>query len=233
MDVQNAFVVTVTIYTALGVLNLMKSYIHEQRPFFVTELTPTKCWIEYGNPSGHSITSTSLYLTMWQLLCRRYKPSTYWRVNSLVMTIIVIMLIGASRLYNGVHTYNQILMGWILGIALYYLYCHALYKEICNFVRNTHRKQWCTLIFNKGTIAFYIIYALACFNLIYGNILHPMPQEWYDTIRKNCPNDLEMELDAEKDIFVRFNVALSIIGSYIGLIIEQRYMGTRKYKHFY
>jgi hypothetical protein len=60
-----------------------------------------------------------------------------------------------------------------------------------------------------------------------------MPQEWYDTIRKNCPNDLEMELDAEKDIFVRFNVALSIIGSYIGLIIEQRYMGTRKYKHFY
>ena len=29
MDVQNAFVVTVTIYTALGVLNLMKSYIHE------------------------------------------------------------------------------------------------------------------------------------------------------------------------------------------------------------
>ena len=126
---------------------------------------------------------------MWNLLCRRYKPSTYWRVNSLFMTIIVIMLIGASRLYNGVHTYNQILLGWILGIALYYLYCHALYKEICNFVRNTHRKTWFTLIFNKGTILFYIIYTLACFNLIYGNILHPMPQEWYETIRKNCPND--------------------------------------------
>ena len=42
-----------------------------------------------------------------------------------------------------------------------------------------------------------------------------------------------MELNAEKDIFVRFNVALSIIGSYIGLIIEQRYIGTRKYNHFY
>ena len=42
-----------------------------------------------------------------------------------------------------------------------------------------------------------------------------------------------MELDAEKDIFVRFNVALSIIGSYIGLIIEQRYISTRKYNHFY
>ena len=42
-----------------------------------------------------------------------------------------------------------------------------------------------------------------------------------------------MELDAEKDNFVRFNVALSIIGSYAGLIVEQRFMDTRKFKHFY
>lgn len=76
-------------------------------------------------------------------------------------------------------------------------------------------------------------YALACFNMIYGNTLHPVPQEWYENIKKNCPNASEMDLDAEKDNFKRFNVALSIIGSYFGLIVEQRYMGTRKYKHFY
>lgn len=106
MDVQNAFVITVTIYTALCALSLLKSFNHEARPFFVADLTPTKCWIEYGNPSGHSVTSTALYLSMWNLLCRRYKPSTYWRVNSLLMTILVIFLIAVSRLYNGVHTYN-------------------------------------------------------------------------------------------------------------------------------
>jgi len=233
MDVQNAFVVTVTIYSALAILSLLKSFHHEARPFFVTDLTPTKCWIEYGNPSGHSVTSTALYLTMWNLLCRRYRPTTYWRVVSLLMTIVVILCIATSRLYNGVHTYNQILLGWILGVAIYYLYCHALYKEICMFVRNTHRKQWITLAFNKGTIVFYSCYALACFNMFYGNTLHPVPQEWLANIKKNCPNANEMDLDAEKDNFKRFNVALSIIGSYIGLILEQRYIGTRKYKHFY
>ena len=36
----------------------------------------------------------------------------------------------------------------------------------------------------------------------------------------------------ETENFVRFNLASTIAGSYLGLIIEQRYMGTRKYKEF-
>ena len=157
---------------------------------------------------------------MWNLLCRRYRPSTYWRVYSFLLTILVIFSVAVSRLYNGVHTYNQILLGWIVGIGIYYLYCHTLYKEICMFLRNIYRKPWITLIFNKGTVIFYTFYLLACFNAFYGNTLHPVPQEWYENIKRNCPNANEMELDAEKDNFKRFNVSLSIIGSYIGLIIE-------------
>jgi hypothetical protein len=72
-DVPNAFLVTTVIYTALGVLSITKSFLHEARPFFVTELMPTKCWLEYGNPSGHSITSSSMYLTIWDLVCRRFQ----------------------------------------------------------------------------------------------------------------------------------------------------------------
>ena len=76
-DVPNAFVITATIYTALGVLSIAKSVFHEARPFFVVELTPTSCWLEYGNPSGHSVTSSSLYLTVWHLMCRRFNAD--WR----------------------------------------------------------------------------------------------------------------------------------------------------------
>ena len=36
----------------------------------------------------------------------------------------------------------------------------------------------------------------------------------------------------ETENFVRFNMATTIISSYTGLIIEQRWMGTRKYKQF-
>lgn len=41
LDVSNAFIVTTTIYTALGVLSISKSFLHEARPFFVSQITPT------------------------------------------------------------------------------------------------------------------------------------------------------------------------------------------------
>ena len=134
MDVQNAFVVTCTIYTALGVLSIFKSFIHEARPFFVMDLTPTKCWLEYGNPSGHSMTSTSLYLTMWDLLCRNYKADRNTRIFSLAFTLLVVFMIAFSRIYHGVHTYNQILLGWGLGVLIYFLFCHVAYQRLTTFV---------------------------------------------------------------------------------------------------
>ena len=139
MDVPNAFVVTCTIYTALGVLSILKSFNHEARPFFVMDLTPTKCWLEYGNPSGHSITSTSLYLTMWDLLCRNYQVDKKTKIITLAVTLTVCLAIAFSRIYHGVHTYNQIFAGWGLGVGLYYLFCHVAYHSLTHFVRHTYK----------------------------------------------------------------------------------------------
>ena len=105
-DPPNAFVVSATIFTALGVLSISKSFFHEARPFFVADITPTKCWLEYGNPSGHSITSSSLYLTIWDLLCRRFQADKKMRRISLAFTLFTCIMIAFSRLYHGVHTYN-------------------------------------------------------------------------------------------------------------------------------
>ena len=151
MDVPNAFVVTCAIYTALGVLSILKSFNHEARPFFVMELTPTKCWLEYGNPSGHSITSTSLYLTMWDLLCRNYNADRKTRIWSLIVTLVVCLAIALSRIYHGVHTYNQILLGWGLGVLLYILFCHVAYHPLTTFVKQTYKYSIKELAWNRGT----------------------------------------------------------------------------------
>ena len=37
----------------------------------------------------------------------------------------------------------------------------------------------------------------------------------------------------ETENFIKFNLAATVAGSYIGLIIEQRWMGTRKFKNFH
>ena len=107
MDASNSFISTVTIYSTLGILSILKSYNNEARPFFVADLKPTiKCWNEYGSPSGHSMTSVAMYLTVWKLMCRTYRPGTVLKYMTLFFTIVLVMAIGISRLYHGVHTLN-------------------------------------------------------------------------------------------------------------------------------
>ena len=220
-DVPNAFLVTTVIYTALGVLSIMKSFLHEARPFFVTDLMPTKCWLEYGNPSGHSITSSSMYLTIWDLVCRRFQADKKQRYISLAFTLFTVFLIAASRIYHGVHTYNQIILGWILGVALHFFFCHVVYTDLIGFLSKTHTFTLGQLIFNNGTFVFYTIYAIATFNFFYGDILHPVPAEWLDTTKVNCAKLVDFAYDMpETENFVRFNMASTIAGSYVGLIIE-------------
>mmetsp|Transcript_30380 Transcript_30380/g.37396 ORF Transcript_30380/g.37396 Transcript_30380/m.37396 type:complete len:344 (+) Transcript_30380:343-1374(+) len=232
-DVPNAFVVTATIYTALGVLSITKSVFHEARPFFVSDITPTKCWLEYGNPSGHSITSSALYLTVWDLMCRRFQADKSQRRISLAFTLFTCFLIAFSRIYHGVHTYNQILLGWMFGISLYYFFCHVVYNDMIRFCSQTDRKTCSELFFNNGTFVFYAIYAIAIFNFLFGNLIHPAPEEWAETINRNCSKlSGQAYDDPETENFIRFNLASTIAGSYLGLIIEQRYMGTHKYKEF-
>jgi hypothetical protein len=38
---------------------------------------------------------------------------------------------------------------------------------------------------------------------------------------------------AEMEEFIRFNFAICSLGAYSGLVLEQKYMGTRKYRQHY
>jgi len=105
-DTPDAFLLTAHIYTCLGVLSVIKSVYHEARPFFVVDIVPTKCWLEYGNPSGHTLTSSSLYLTFWHLFFKKFKSSPFLKYTSLAFTLFVCFLIAFSRIYHGVHTFN-------------------------------------------------------------------------------------------------------------------------------
>lgn len=67
LDTPKAFTVCLNAYSSLALFSLLKSIHAEPRPFHVSDIIPTKCDLEYGNPSGHSVISTSLYLTVWKL----------------------------------------------------------------------------------------------------------------------------------------------------------------------
>ena len=99
------------------------------------------------------------------------------------------------------------------------------------YIKNIQSKSSQQLFWNKGTKFFYTIVLLANLNFWVGDIIHPVPMEWMAKIKQNCPSYPEIFPEVEN--FVRFNLAITLAGSYLGLIVEHKFMDTHKYKLHY
>jgi undecaprenyl-diphosphatase len=88
--------------------------------------------VAFSFPSGHTMLATSFYLMV------SYLSWVYWRTTMLGWIIVafsmaLIILIGISRLYLGVHFLTDVLGGWIAGSLLFLLLlliCNMLYPTL-------------------------------------------------------------------------------------------------------
>ncbi len=67
-------------------------------------------------PSGHAMLSAVTFLTLGALLTR---ASAEWRVKIFLVSIALLLtfIVGASRIYLGVHYPTDVLAGWCVGSA--------------------------------------------------------------------------------------------------------------------
>jgi membrane-associated phospholipid phosphatase len=94
----------------------MKSYVREPRPLFVDseiKATAKDCnHMEFGNPSSHAFGCSFCIPMMAFLLIRhhsiRFNLKSNWKLYLLASVFIpfLIALIGFSRVFKGLHTYN-------------------------------------------------------------------------------------------------------------------------------
>ena len=74
---------------------------------------------------------------------------------------------------------------------------------------------------------FCTIYLISVANFVFGELHHPIPVDWRTTMHKNCEGMQIDDRGVETENFVRFNLAFTVIGAYVGLIVEQKCMNTR------
>ncbi len=66
-------------------------------------------------PSGHSMLSATTYLTIAALLSQIQKRLLI-RFYVVVFALIIVLLVGVSRMYLGVHYFSDVLAGWSFGL---------------------------------------------------------------------------------------------------------------------
>jgi undecaprenyl-diphosphatase len=68
-------------------------------------------------PSGHSMMSAIVYLTLGALLSRFSTNRVRVRIYIVVVALFLTGIVGVSRVYLGVHFPTDVLAGWIAGLV--------------------------------------------------------------------------------------------------------------------
>jgi membrane-associated phospholipid phosphatase len=110
---RDAVVVAVAGAVAGPLVNGFKHLYAREHPPAATQLIfePT-----YALPSGHALSST-VVVGILAVVTVRALRSTAYRVLVVCAAVAVVVAIGVSRLYLGVHWLTDVLAGWFLGGA--------------------------------------------------------------------------------------------------------------------
>jgi undecaprenyl-diphosphatase len=106
------FAVSATISGALVSIGL-KSLFNRPRPDLVPHLSHVST---SSFPSGHSMLSAVVYLTLGSLLAA-VMPNRKLKIYVLSVAIMLSVFVGVSRVYLGVHYPTDVLAGWLAGLV--------------------------------------------------------------------------------------------------------------------
>ena len=90
---------------------ITKFIFHRPRPPLVSLIEQP---VSYGLPSGHALLAVCFYGFIAYLLIKYFKK-IYAKTLIAFFSLVLIILIGLSRVYLGVHYLSDVLAGWYLG----------------------------------------------------------------------------------------------------------------------
>jgi membrane-associated phospholipid phosphatase len=181
-----------------GMLNTaLKVAIHGPRPYWYTNNVKVFGGAEnsFGAPSGHSQNA----VVVWGTLADWIKQRWFW-----IIALIVIFMIGISRIYLAVHFPHDVLLGWFFGFVILWLLLR-LEQPAVNWIKKYPIGIQLLIIFLFSLILILIV-MIAQLNLRGWSL----PAEWANNAHQAFPNEPPINP-------LSFHNFLSSTGAFFGL----------------
>ena len=152
---------------------ILKLAFHSPRPYWINpDLTISITETSFGLPSGHAQNAASLWGLLTTKLHRKYH----------LFLLLIIFLIGLSRVILGVHFISDVILGWLVGTLLLMIFI-KLEKSIIDWISG------------QTAIKLHFLSALISLILILIPVLiitslktWEIPQFWLDNAFRSNPN---------------------------------------------
>jgi len=169
-DIERNLVMILSLAMLIYMQAILKLLYVNPRPIFLSsEIDSANCTCDYGQPSGHALSSIGLCLLIFDDIRKYYKPRFIWQVVICSLLVLLSLLICFSRLYFGVHSYNQLILGLGFGVCIFFLIkilADPLKDHIFGPIWNTgkYANPWlvvkAALLFLSTNILLFVLWAI-------------------------------------------------------------------------
>ena len=105
--------------------HIIKIIVKRDRPSVLTSISVES---GYSFPSAHTMVSTVFYGFMIYLIMKNIKNKKLKNTLAVILSL-VILLIGISRIYLGVHYATDVIFGFIFGLIILFIFVKLVYRK--------------------------------------------------------------------------------------------------------
>lgn len=109
------------LFLSTGLNQILKRIVQRPRPTEFRLIDETG----YSFPSGHSMVSAAFYGLLIYIIFKKVK-NTYLKTFLISLLILLIIAIGTSRIYLGVHYTSDVLAGFLISISYLIVFTNSV-----------------------------------------------------------------------------------------------------------
>lgn len=213
----------VLIYT-IYVTNFLKIIYRNGRPYWKSDKLDIVCNAGYGNPSGHTMTSTAYYLSLSHIVTnfeffRKSLCGRILRVIIFCLLCILGALVIISRVLLSAHGINQVLFAFTLGLFIYF---------VCIYILSYHTYEPNDFIIYITSCLVVTIYMIFHIALLIALIIVYFSLDENEKIEYNVYNNIfngvkckikKKYLMLKHDGFFQALAITALLGAHLGILV--------------